>query len=292
MFLTQSEDTLNDNDIISNTAEFGGGLQLVESAATLSGNLVSGNTAGQRGGGMYVRGSDDSSLIRNNFTNNAAEFGGGVFIAESAVSLSGSLIRGNTASQRGGGLYLRDDGDVSLVNIILAENHADSEGSGLTAVGSTPRLLHTTIARNTGGDGSGILVDKDSEGDLSIVSLVNTVIVSQTVGVRVTQGNTATLGATLWGTGAWANGSRYGGQGTVSPGTLNLEGDPVFLAPQIGDYHLRPGSAAIDVGVYSGVTTDIDGDNRPYGDAVDIGADEYVPSGRINFLPLLLKDSP
>jgi hypothetical protein len=43
------------------------------------------------------------------------------------------------------------------------------------------------------------------------------------------------------------------------------------------DYRLLSGSAAIDAGVDAGVTTDIDGQTRPYGDHVDIGADEFVP---------------
>jgi hypothetical protein len=52
------------------------------------------------------------------------------------------------------------------------------------------------------------------------------------------------------------------------------EGGPAF-APD--GYHLRAGSAAIDRGVDAGVTSDIDGNARPYGSAPDLGAVEYVP---------------
>jgi hypothetical protein len=38
-----------------------------------------------------------------------------------------------------------------------------------------------------------------------------------------------------------------------------------------------PGSEAIDRGVEAGVTTDIDGNARPYGPAPDLGAVEYLP---------------
>lgn len=43
------------------------------------------------------------------------------------------------------------------------------------------------------------------------------------------------------------------------------------------DYHLQPGSSLIDSGFPSDLTTDIDGDARPYSAMVDLGADEYAP---------------
>ena len=64
-----------------------------------------------------------------------------------------------------------------------------------------------------------------------------------------------------------------------------LDGTPSFEAatPLKGDpmldstYHVQLGSAAIDAGVDAGVATDIDGQARPYGVQVDIGAEEFVP---------------
>jgi hypothetical protein len=46
--------------------------------------------------------------------------------------------------------------------------------------------------------------------------------------------------------------------------------------PDSGDYHIGPGSAAIDAGVDAGVTTDIDGEARPFGAGYDLGADEWM----------------
>lgn len=43
------------------------------------------------------------------------------------------------------------------------------------------------------------------------------------------------------------------------------------------DYHIGPGSMAIDRGVTSDIAVDFDGDVRPFSGAFDFGADEYAP---------------
>jgi hypothetical protein len=51
-----------------------------------------------------------------------------------------------------------------------------------------------------------------------------------------------------------------------------------FLMPEgpgPWDYHVTAGSTAIDRGVESDVTFDVDGDHRPQGTNVDVGADEF-----------------
>lgn len=62
------------------------------------------------------------------------------------------------------------------------------------------------------------------------------------------------------------------------PGTGNLTTPPTFTDGPMGDYHLAPGSAGIDVAdVHATLTTDVDGDLRPQGARYDIGADEVAP---------------
>ena len=120
------------------------------------------------------------------------------------------------------------------------------------------------------------------------VVMTNTILVSHEVGIYVDSGCTATLEATLWGIGPWANGTDWSGSGTILTGTHNYRGDPAFLAPDDGNYHIRAGSAALDRGVDAGVSADIDGDPRPAGSAPDLGADE----GRFVHLPLVLRSYP
>jgi hypothetical protein len=117
------------------------------------------------------------------------------------------------------------------------------------------------------------------------LALTNTVVSGHSsVGVRVMAFSTATLDATLW----YGNLKDTGGVGTILTGTVNVYGDPAFVDPSAGDYHIDAASAAVDAGINAGVDEDIDGDPRPSGDAFDIGADEYRWH-RVH-LPLIQKD--
>lgn len=52
--------------------------------------------------------------------------------------------------------------------------------------------------------------------------------------------------------------------------------DPGFVDARNGDFHLRPGSPAIDAGISVNLTTDHDGVTRPQGQAYDVGAYEFL----------------
>jgi parallel beta-helix repeat protein len=298
--LYSSDATLMNNAIITNTAtESGGGLRLYASAATLTGNTVVSNTSDRIGGGLYLDGSD-ATLSGNTINGNIVrdsygdfQGGGGVALSSSTAALNGNTIISNTANRSGGGLLLSDS-DATLINNVVAGNRADGAGSGLYIHDSSIRLLHSTVAHNIGGSGSGVHVT-DLWGTHGMAWLTNTILVSHTVGITVTAGSTVTLEATLWGSGAWVNDANWGGDGTVITGTVNVWGDPAFVDPDAGDYHLSPVSAAVDTGVDAGVTDDMDGHDRPFDgdddsiDEFDIGADEYVKLNYI-FLPLVLKE--
>jgi hypothetical protein len=76
--------------------------------------------------------------------------------------------------------------------------------------------------------------------------------------------------------------------GPTSGGAHDLSGDPMFVDSAHDNYHLKPGSAAIDRGVAAGVSLDIDGEPRPFGAGYDIGYDEYVIYSI--YLPLVLRN--
>jgi hypothetical protein len=251
--------------VFNNSATYGGGLCLLGSPATLSANSVTSNTATYDGGGLLLD-SSPATLISNNVTSNTASEGGGLSLWTSPATLSANSVTANTATSNGGGLYLAYS-NATLTNTVVADNWAGASGSGLLIIGSAPRLLHTTIARNGGGDGSGLyLLAAES------VRLTNTILVSQAVGIFIMDwgGPAATLllKSTLW----YGNGANWGGAGTIHHNG-DTTGDPAFVDPDRGDYHIGPGSAAIDRGVAAGVATDKDG--RPRDASPDLGAYEF-----------------
>ena len=320
IYLHNADDAmLTDNRIYGNrltSYKHGGGVYLSDSnGVTLVDNWVYSNTARYGGGGLYLSNSFTVTLASNHIVSNTTnnDYGGGVYAVVSGLTLTHNIVRHNTAFGYGGGLAFVDseailDGNqvvgnvagseagmsferstATLVNNVVADNVKMGFpcASGIGIKDSTVTLMHNTIARNRGfSPGSGIYVMEPSL-HASVVTLVNNILVSHTVGITVAAGNTATLEATLWGDGVWANETAWGGGGDVSTGTINVWGDPGFVDPDSGDYHVRFESAAVDQGVDVGVMTDLDGDRRPIGAQPDIGADEVWH--RV-LLPLVLRN--
>jgi hypothetical protein len=279
LYIDQSHAILEDNTIVSNIAFDGGGLYLSGREITLTANTVMSNTA-LIGGGLSLY-FNDSTLTENTISFNRATLdngeGGGVLLRDSDPMLMRNTITFNYADWGGGLSIFRSS--PALINTLIAENTSGEYGSGLIIRhNSSPRLWHSTIARNGGGDGNGVLI---THGGCSVV-MTNTILISQTLGISVSLDDAVTLVGTLW----YSNTTDWGGEGTIITGTHNYWGDPRFNAD---GYHLMLGSAAIDRGVNAGVTTDIDGEHRPQGLAPDLGADEYTQASSFYefFLPFV-----
>ncbi len=101
----------------------------------------------------------------------------------------------------------------------------------------------------------------------------------------------------------YANGREYTSDSIFALGEGNIYGDPLFVRPAWGtegDFHLKEGSPAIDAGTAEGAPdVDLEYNERPYGNAIDIGAYEYHPEAikerkektKIEIYPTLLTSS-
>jgi hypothetical protein len=261
----------------------GGGAYLYNSPSTLMFNLFYSNTASSgthagiagEGGGLAMSGSE-ANLYGNVFQGNTASaaddgIGGGLYIEGGTPTLANTFVQDNEASATargdGGGIYVFAS-DAEFINTVIEGNvsgaAATSEGAGLAAEWASPRFKHTTIHHNTGGDGSGLTVPQFSD---SAVTMTNTILVDQSVGISIAQSSSALINGVLW----FANGANTGGSGSITV-TNDITGAPDLA---FDGYHLQFQSAAIDAGVDAEVTYDMDGQTRPYG-LPDLGADEFL----------------
>jgi hypothetical protein len=264
----------------------GGGVLIYRSNATLENNDIYHNTTSASGGGININETKSNHVILKNnriYSNTAGYYGGGLVAGDCTVTMTGNLVYDNVGDVSGGLRFLISD--VTLINNVVVDNRG-SNGAGIGVSGSNVRMLHTTIAHN---DGTGVHVGKFGLSDYSTVTMTNTILVSHTIGIAVHSGSTATLEATLWGDGAWANNTDWNVGAPIVTGTINIWDDPAFFMPDAFDYHILPDSNAVDAGVNAGVTTDIDGQTRPRNGLYDIGADELDDYTFVQ-LPLVLCD--
>ncbi len=170
------------------------------------------------------------------------------------------------------GIAVRQVPAFTLTNNLVAT--ALAAGLELSGTGRGA-IYHNTLAGNPAApQGTGIVVHSPV-----VVALINNVVVSHAVGITATPGATPLISTTL----LWGNGS------DPLTGSGLITGDPLFVAPAALDYHLQPGSPAVDAGVNLGVATDLDGDPRPNGPRPDVGADER--RGLRLYLPLILRNA-
>lgn len=140
-------------------------------------------------------------------------------------------------------------------------------------------LVNNTLRENgTSGWGGGIAVD--NPGATGVVVQNN--IASQSTSFQILVGLAVPPGAVTVHHNL-IDGFRGDPEGEIR-GTDYVEGDPLFANAAGRDYHLQPGSLAIDHGATTAVSTfDYDGVPRPQGAAPDMGAFERTTPAPLAF---------
>lgn len=255
--------TLSNNVFQNNSAEDGGGLNYQGGSIILSGNIFRSNTATRDGGGLYVGGTTvvmNSNILQSN---SAGNFGGGLCVNNvSTAILSKNILQNNSADIAGGAM-------ASSAYMIIAQNDVIADNispwDSVYIYGGTLMAHHWTMVNN----GSYALT---TDGGMAV--LTNTIVTSHTIGGFA--GANITADHTLF----FNSGTPCSSGASC---TNNLFGNPQFINPITGDYHIGPGSAAVDQGINAGVATDIDDEPRPMRSGYDIGADEQPPAPTASF---------
>ncbi len=252
---------VTDSHIDENTANYGGGIFVQSSVGDIARNWLVGNGAAVRGGGLYLYTQAAPRLDANHILSNTvvAGEGGGVCIRGDSVpvTLTNHIIAHNSATRDGGGVYIFDSPAVKLINNTLSNN-------------------------NQGGGQEGVALLRSSLPSMQ-VTLVNNIIAGHSVAITVASGCAAALSHNDY----YSNTINVYGQ---SAGATDLTLNPQFVNWAAGDYHLVEESPLVDAGDNSvKVPHDFEGQVRPGGQGIDIGADEF-PRYSI-YLPVVMRNT-
>jgi len=160
-----------DSTISNNTAlhQQGGGIFNRSGTLTITNSTISGNHAGDSGGGVrnYGVGGGSTAISHSTITGNtASNKGGGIHVVSGSVTASHSIISGNTATNEGNEIHRESSGTANLNDYNLLGDSsqttaqalsgvsaganditATSDGTDSTALAS---ILDTTLADNGG----------------------------------------------------------------------------------------------------------------------------------------------
>jgi hypothetical protein len=201
------------------------------------------------------------------------EEGSHVLFSRFAVINGQSTDSGRGHQCGAGGITARGAAtEVTVRQAIIRDNAAQPPcgGGGVeSSHGATVAVINAMIVNNTANDGGGILVENGAAEDSQAIVVNSTIADNRPDGVIIggAGGSALLINTIVWG---------HVGDKVDTVHCL-IDADPRFVDPANGDYHLRPDSPAVDAGTPQGApSTDIDGDPRPTGAGVDVGADEVM----------------
>ncbi len=208
----------------------GGGIYVAKGAhPEIKGNWIIGNTA-VFGAGIYCDQNSHARIIQNTLEgNHAIGAGGGLFLFKSACNVIQNTLVRNQANSAGGAIFASGDSSM-ITNSIFWKNHALA-GGALHLKESYCNVINCTIVGNSASYGGGIFLAKGAS------RLINLIL--------------------------WANRDDlyYMGTKAISRPEYsdiedadfrgrngNISANPLFVAFQSGDFHLRKTSPCLDKG--------------------------------------------
>jgi len=270
--------TLEGITITGGYADKGGAILCNGGTVTLRKCRLTGNHAESAGGAIWCENGGSVSLESCTLTGNSATDGGALYCGPlGSLSVTGSTIADNRATEDGGGIFCTKGG-VTVRRCYIARNEAQQSGGGLCFVAQCTGLIkHTIIAANRATYGGGL-----HENDAREVTLTNCTIAFNTgSGVSRAGGEIRThlLNCIAWNN--WPTDISRVKEDYCCFRTEYYATSAVTKAPKLRpDGRLTAESPCIDAGdpqtPLEPDETDIDGEPRLSGQAVDIGADEFV----------------
>ena len=266
--------------------EWGGGVSVrmseFEAIECVIADNSSTNGASNYGGGVYATLGSDVAIGSCVLSSNRADYGGGVFCTSdgTVVEITTSRLDRNLGRLTSGGVELLAGGRADVKGSLLTNNDGTHIGGGMSVFPYCEATVeHSTFTRNRAmsagnplSDGGGGIAVAGSSSSAKL-TIVHSIVFGN---VALAFGNDLRCSAKSEVHAIHCNiGDIYG---TLDTSSNVIAADPLFANPEAGDFHLLYGSPCIDAGMtnYGGGTVDMDCEPRPFGVAIDIGADEFT----------------
>jgi len=207
------------------------------------------NSADYLGGGMYNVKISSPNVNNCTFTENSADWGGGMCNYESSPTVTNCTFSGNSAEDYGGGMCNYENSPTvtnctfsgnsadygggmynyysspSVTNCTFSANSADYGGGMYNEYHSSPTVTNCTMADNNAPNGPAVACDYYEQSHPSAVTIHNSIIWNGLNWLWNNDNSTITV--------------TYSDVQGGWPGTGNIDADPCFADPNIGDYHLK-----------------------------------------------------
>jgi len=227
------------NDIRRNSAFYNGGgiFSDVDAEPMISANTISDNRASD-GGGIacaFSRATISDNIISGNSVTRGVSAGGGIWCYGCSPLISRNVIKKNSADWSGGGICCTNGSDAVILHNIICWNSAASKGGAIYSnTYSGPRVTNNTISANSADKGGGLCTER-----YSTAAVLNCILWADTAveGPEIYLAYTGFVGVSYSDVqGGWE------GEG-------NIHVNPRFVGPEREDFHLRYRSPCIDAGV-------------------------------------------
>ena len=232
---------------------FGGGLNMIYSDVSITGNfiLTSNIAAGGHGGGLNAQSSTMNITGTMSLTNNSANStGGGIAFDGASMTVSGNVtFTNNTATcsdSTGGGIFLTSS-NITIGNALFANNYG-IQGGGLAAQGGSTILLtgRVSFIENSAASGGGVFLGWSTMNITTEVSLTQNSAHQNGGGICIYTGRMSVSGTILL-----VDNSAYGNQYGEYGGGMDVTGSIITVT---GTMSFVNNSADLGGGVYLAIS--------------------------------------